>query len=278
MNYDIIVNNSLIHKYLEPETNKIFVEGRKGSEYSLRISNNTNIKKRLVVSVDGLNVLTGDTNWDKAYVVDAYGVIDIPGWRINKDKVAKFVFESKSGAYNQESQQNIGVIGVMEYDKIQPIVSYPLIFTEPYWNNWNNWDDYNYWPKRRNIWYSTLGVGNMPQCSTTNSISSGNAKFNNTYKIDALNAVSSDYTSSKISGKLENVATGWGSEKEFKTIDDNDKFNTISSGSTLIYYDTAKNLEKRGIKLKTNFIERTPQAFPGMNDFGCTPPNKTKTK
>src|SRR5579872_4488712 len=97
---NVIVNGRIINKFNEPKTNKIFVEGRKGSDYTLRVYNQSSKRRKIVISVDGLNVMTGDSTWDRGYVVEGYKSLDVPGWRLNKDKIQKFIFSAKTKSYN----------------------------------------------------------------------------------------------------------------------------------------------------------------------------------
>ena len=54
--------------------------------------------------MDGLNILTGDTVWEQGYPIYPSEIVTIPGWRINKDSVAKFVFSDIKEAYNSENK------------------------------------------------------------------------------------------------------------------------------------------------------------------------------
>ena len=54
---DILVNDKPVRKF--PFNDKLFVEARKGQEYSIRIKNNSWQRILAVASVDGLDVLTG---------------------------------------------------------------------------------------------------------------------------------------------------------------------------------------------------------------------------
>lgn len=74
--------------------------------------------------------------------------------------------------------------------------------------------------------------------------------------------------SSPSSEQNEDLATGWGDEKEFKTENYyGASFRDTPEFEVVIYYDTQKNLEARGIMVKP--LKDLPRAFP---DFGCPPP------
>jgi hypothetical protein len=69
------------------------------------------------------------------------------------------------------------------------------------------------------------------------------------------------------------LSTGWGEEKTFKTSEVNMKFETEPELFQAIYYDSTKGLEARGIIVK--YKTPTPNPFPTYKrDFGCRPPRK----
>ncbi len=114
------VNGRHIDKYYKDD--KWFVEGRKGSSYEIEFNNNSSQRKKIVVSVDGLNVVSGDNDWEQGYVVEPHQRLVIPGWRKDAGNVAKFIFSSLKGSYNQHNdvgnKLNIGVIGCRVFDEV----------------------------------------------------------------------------------------------------------------------------------------------------------------
>src|SRR4051812_41477867 len=101
LNFYLQVNGRAIDEYFKD--NMMYVEGRKGSNYEIVVVNNTVIRKKFVVSVDGLNVISGDKTWERGYVIGPYQTLKIPGWRVDADKVAKFIFSSVNASYNQHN-------------------------------------------------------------------------------------------------------------------------------------------------------------------------------
>jgi hypothetical protein len=94
---------------------EIWIEGRKGSEFTLRLSNRTGQQILMVPSIDGLSVMDGEEASfdDRGYIVPAYGYMDVPGWRISDNDVAKFRFHKSGKSYASKTgkPQNVGVIG-----------------------------------------------------------------------------------------------------------------------------------------------------------------------
>jgi hypothetical protein len=126
---DILINDKPIRKF--PHNDKVFIEARKGQEYSVRIKNNSSSRILAVTSVDGLDVLTGKTaDADSSgYVINGYNSLTIEGFRISDEKVAKFIFDSKHGSYAASkgtgAEKNVGVIGFKVFEEKQtPIQSF----------------------------------------------------------------------------------------------------------------------------------------------------------
>jgi hypothetical protein len=116
---DILVNGHVVTKYVHE--GKVYVEGRSGTEYSLRFRNNSNRRVLAVLSVDGLSCMNGEVAKfdDDGYVVDARSSITVPGWRLNNEEVANFKFGGKGKSYAQKSGQplNVGVIGCAVFEE-----------------------------------------------------------------------------------------------------------------------------------------------------------------
>jgi len=95
---------------------KIFVAGMPGHRYSVRIANRIGERVLAVLSVDGVNAVTGQTASpdQSGYVLDAYQSTDVAGWRKSADEVAQFNFTALSGSYAAKTGRpdNVGVIGV----------------------------------------------------------------------------------------------------------------------------------------------------------------------
>jgi len=114
----ITVNNRPVDEYShEGDT---YIEGRKGSEYTINFRNNFFKPLKVVFSVDGLNIISGNNDFNKGYVVNPHELLTIPGWLSSDSTAQKFVFSSKDGSYNMHNKSgdsaNIGVIGAMVYD------------------------------------------------------------------------------------------------------------------------------------------------------------------
>jgi len=105
-----------------------FVVGRPGNEYAVRIRNCTGRRVLAVVSVDGVNVITGETASpdQSGYVIEPYGYVNIEGWRKDLDRTAAFYFADAGDAYATRTGRpdNLGVIGVAAFREREPVMMF----------------------------------------------------------------------------------------------------------------------------------------------------------
>jgi hypothetical protein len=103
---------------------RFYVEGNVGERYLIRITNPTANRVEAVVSVDGLDVIDGDTadTHKRGYIVPPYGETRIEGFRTSLDDVATFRFSSVDGSYagKQGKARNVGVIAVALFEENAP--------------------------------------------------------------------------------------------------------------------------------------------------------------
>lgn len=95
---------------------RAYVVGRPGNEYQVLIRNRRGEDLLAVASVDGVNVLSGETasTSQGGYIVNAWGRVEIKGWRKSLADVASFYFTSLPDSYAARTDRpdNVGVIGV----------------------------------------------------------------------------------------------------------------------------------------------------------------------
>lgn len=100
---------------------RAYVVGKPGNEYAVRIRNRQRDDVLGVISVDGVNVVTGETAvaQQSGYVLAPYRQFDISGWRKNLASTAAFYFTSLPDSYASRTGRpdNVGVIGVAFYRK-----------------------------------------------------------------------------------------------------------------------------------------------------------------
>lgn len=107
---------------------KAYVVGKPGNEYQVRIRNRSADDVLAVVSVDGVNVVTGQTAHPHqgGYVVDERQRLDIKGWRKSQDHTAAFYFTSLGDSYAGRTGRpdDVGVIGVALFQRREPVRHY----------------------------------------------------------------------------------------------------------------------------------------------------------
>lgn len=93
-----------------------YVAGTPGNEYAVRIRNCSGRRMLAVVSVDGVNVITGETAApsQSGYVIEPGDYVNIDGWRKSLADAAAFYFTDPTDAYASRTGRpdDLGVIGV----------------------------------------------------------------------------------------------------------------------------------------------------------------------
>ena len=95
---------------------RLFVAGEPGARYGLRVTNHTDGRVLVVLSVDGVNILTGETaSYDqRGYVFDPHESSDLNGWRKSTTEIAAFAFAPLPQSYAALTGRpgDVGVIGM----------------------------------------------------------------------------------------------------------------------------------------------------------------------
>ena len=103
---------------------KLYVVGIPDNRYSVIIRNNTYNRVLTVLSVDGVNALSGETAAasQRGYVLSARQRTEVAGWRKSQNEVAAFYFTSIADSYagRTDRPDNVGVIGVAVFREYAP--------------------------------------------------------------------------------------------------------------------------------------------------------------
>lgn len=290
-----------------------FIEGRNGSSFELKITNNTWDRIEVVTSVDGLSVINGEEcgSDSEGYLVPGKESIVIPGWRLSNDKAAEFVFEDKRKSYSNQvgkGTQNVGVIGLMVFTEKVTYINIPTPLPNPYpnpnppWNPWIpsdpwypnppwKWNDKHQWVTSKDSTGNNplRGMGQSVSDNTfygmaQNSCDSESLSVNSTMAGASLSKSANKIAANAASAEPKfEIGTGWGDEVDHKVhevkFEREDRYNPEKILS--IFYDTRKGLEARGIqviKTKTKKVSSLPNAFPTYKNTGCNPPPGWKGK
>ena len=96
-----------------------YVAGQPGNRYAVRMVNRTGARVLVVLSVDGINAVSGETAAvnQTGYVLAPYASAEITGWRKSMTEAAAFCFTSLADSYAARTDRpdNVGVIGVAIY-------------------------------------------------------------------------------------------------------------------------------------------------------------------
>jgi hypothetical protein len=93
-----------------------WVAGRPGSRYAVRLTNRSGACVLVVLSVDGVNAVSGETaaTGQTGYVLEPWQTTEITGWRKSLTEAAAFYFTALPDSYAARTDRpdNVGVIGI----------------------------------------------------------------------------------------------------------------------------------------------------------------------
>lgn len=116
-----------------------WIAGQPGHRYAVRLTNTTGERVLVVLSVDGVNAVTGETAHpaQSGYVLEPWQSTEITGWRKSFNDVAQFVFTSLPDSYAARTGRpdNVGTIGIAvfrerTYRPYTPIPTPPIARSE----------------------------------------------------------------------------------------------------------------------------------------------------
>jgi hypothetical protein len=95
---------------------RAYVAGKPGNEYQLNVRNRQGEDVLAVLSVDGVNVITGQSasTQQSGYVLGSGRALEVKGWRKDLSRTAAFYFTSLPDSYAARTGRpdNVGAIGV----------------------------------------------------------------------------------------------------------------------------------------------------------------------
>ena len=114
-----------------------YVAGAPGHRYALQLSNRTGERVMVVLSVDGVNAISGQTAAANqgGYVLEPRESAEIAGWRKSDDAIAQFVFTELDDSYAARTGRpdNVGVIGMAVFRERVPVPVYqPPVYQQTY--------------------------------------------------------------------------------------------------------------------------------------------------
>ena len=132
---DVVDRTSGVTLPVYEKDGRAYIVGVPGHEYAVRIRNRTGGRILAVTSVDGVNVISGDTATpaQSGYVIEPWGSVEIAGWRKSMARTAAFFFTEHSNSYAARTGRpfDVGVIGVAVFAERVVRPSYGI--NEPRW-------------------------------------------------------------------------------------------------------------------------------------------------
>lgn len=254
---EVLINGKAAREY--GHQGQAFIEGKKGTPFTIRIKNNGYQRILAVPTIDGLSVMDGKpASYDSpGYIINGYGSYTVDGWRVSDDKVNEFFFTDIEDSYASQKKegQNVGIIGCAIFEeKIKmPDIVYKLC---DHGNHDCHCHDqwHKHWDRSVTLFNTGSTATSINALNVTNTMSSNMQSMAN----PQINMVKQD------------IGTGWGEERESRVTTVSFERKGSPQAVFELRYNTRKELERMGI----NFNERVAyvaRAFPGQY---CEPPKR----
>lgn len=236
-----------------------WVPGVPGHRYSVRLTNTTGERVMVVLSVDGVNAISGETagTQQAGYVLGPWQSTEIAGWRKSMHDVAQFYFTDLPDSYAARTGRpdNVGVIGVAVFRERRDPQPY---YAPPISRGENEYErDGRYRDQARN-----------DQAGRSEHKAAAPAP-----RSSAREAASAD----AYGGAQQSIGTGHG-DREWSPVNRTEFVRASRSPAQVsqLRYDDVHNLVAMGIMPQPyrydRYSDRGPVAFP--NGFAADPPGR----
>lgn len=215
---------------------KLYVAGTPGHRYSVRLSNRSGARVLAVLSVDGVNAVSGETASPEqsGYVLDPWETTEIAGWRKSLDEIAQFNFTALPDSYAARTDRpaNVGVIGVAVFTERAPV--------------WREWRD---------------EIAQAPAAAPK--AEAGAAEAESSARAQAMPAPAPAEAKQRSLARGERLGTGHGA-REYARVDTTTFVRATSAPAetVAVWYDSRANLVAQGI-VPRPIARAEPQPFPG---------------
>ena len=238
-----------------------WVAGRPGGRYAIEIHNRTGERLLAVTSVDGVNVVSGETAaWDQGgYVFSPGDRYQITGWRKSDAEVAAFTFTDLADSYAARTGRpaNVGVIGVAVFRERQPpTVDQPAI---------------GGLSSNRSEASPAASDASRAPSDASRAASDASRAASDASRL-AESAPMSPRSALTAPAPREKLGTGHG-EREYSYVDHTEFLRLQKQPNQVIriHYDSLDNLFAMGIVTRRRPIPPVPDPFPGSRDQHYVP-------
>ena len=242
-----------------------WVAGRPGARYAVSVRNALPGRIMGVVSVDGVNVVSGQTAaWHQTgYVLSPWQQYDITGWRKTDHEVAAFHFTTLPSSYAARTGRpaHVGVIGVALFrEKLEAPAVVPL--PEPVYPSWRERRELSE-AERGQLERSAPPASPSPAASSANESFGAGAASAKSAAADAAGGGTAEARRPAPATAAPRLGTGHG-QREHDPISHTSFERRSSQPDELIRirYDSRENLIAMGI-LPPEAAPQRPQPFPG---------------
>ncbi len=209
-----------------------YVVGEPGHAYEIALRSKSGERLLAVMSVDGVNILSGDTadTAQGGYVFAPWQHDTVRGWRKTLDEIAQFHFTALPDSYAARTGRaaNVGVIGVALFREARPL---PPLCCAPY--------------EQEQSWLRDQGALGAAAPSAS--------------------ADAAPETQTKRRAEAPSLGTGHG-RREYSRVDTTsfERASTTPDEVITLYYDSREKLVAMGVLPPTReYARRRPQPFPG---------------
>lgn len=246
---------------------KLYVAGTPGHRYAVRMTNRSGGRVMAVLSVDGVNAVTGETAGtdQNGYVLDAWQSAEITGWRKSLDEVAQFNFTALPNSYAARTGRpaNVGVIGVAVFtERVQYEID-----QQTYRESFGAADATTQNEDRANAPAQPTGAAEPEQRAETSAAAGATPP-----SPAARRARQADESVGALAKSAEKLGTGHGAREWSRVATTTfERASTYPAQQTAIWYDSYANLVAQGIIVRP--IARR-EATPFPNAFVADPPRR----
>ena len=258
-----------------------WVAGKPGSRYAIAVANRAGERTLNVVSVDGVNAISGETAaWNQTgYVLGSGDTMQVTGWRKSMAEVASFEFTALPNSYAARTGRpgNVGVIGVALFREKPKFVVTPPMSNESRNENARPPPPIRARPDARGDIATNAtadeAVGEkMAGASGGRLVPAAPAEADDAPAASAARAPES--AQRKEQRQAQRLGTGHGEiEHSEITYTDFERMQSAPNEVVTIYYDSRENLIAMGVIAAPHIAtNRYPTPFPADGKFVPDPP------